>query len=417
MQHEQRTLSDGLILRSPKKNDDVDKYVALHEAVVGEGTIASRLLRHFPNARPDDFLVVEDPQADQFVSASCLLPWKCQLDALTLDVAMLEMIATRPEHRRQGLVRAQIDIYHRRVAERHFDLSIIQGIPYYYRQFGYAYAIDHWARDSLPTYRIPDWDDRLTLSYSLRQATTGDIGDLTRLYRQAMSPVQVHMRRSGEYWRYLIEHAAYPVAMIESPDETMPAGYVALREPEGVARIDVVESCVTSLPCARAVLRHLKQQSADEIRLYWPQDGTLVRLARSFRSTPEPRYQWLARITDTAALLRKMKPVFEERVAGSPCPRLTQPLILNTYHHTAFKLEFVEGRLNSVEELGFVDASNGEDGGDLCIPPEAFVRLILGYRSLAELRDAWPDIDVKAADRDILDILFPRMSSCVLTPY
>ena len=37
------------------------------------------------------------------------------------------------------------------------------------------------------------------------------------------------------------------------------------------------------------------------------------------------------------------------------------------------------------------------DEGDpsfLCIPPEAFVRLALGYRGLEELRDAWPDIVV-----------------------
>jgi hypothetical protein len=59
----------------------------------------------------------------------------------------------------------------------------------------------------------------------------------------------------------------------------------------------------------------------------------------------------------------------------------------------------------------------GADGGDLCIPPDAFVRLVLGYRDLAELQDAWPDIVVKPERRHLLQTLFPKLASYFWMPY
>ncbi len=80
-------------------------------------------------------------------------------------------------------------------------------------------------------------------------------------------------------------------------------------------------------------------------------------------------------------------------------------------------MRFAAGALIDVDAIGFVDSSMGADGGDLCIPPDAFVRLALGYRGLAALWDAWPDIVVREESRRLLDILFPELTSYLCTPY
>ena len=59
----------------------------------------------------------------------------------------------------------------------------------------------------------------------------------------------------------------------------------------------------------------------------------------------------------------------------------------------------------------------GADGGDLCIPPDAFVCLLLGYRSLDQLQDAWPDVRVKPASRYVLELLFPLLQAHLVMPY
>lgn len=76
----------------------------------------------------------------------------------------------------------------------------------------------------------------------------------------------------------------------------------------------------------------------------------------------------------------------------------TGTLCLNLYRQ-AYALKINRGQI-MVEGLGFVDASMGADGGDSAYsPPDAFVRLLLGYRSLEQLRDSWPDIRIKAETR------------------
>jgi hypothetical protein len=59
----------------------------------------------------------------------------------------------------------------------------------------------------------------------------------------------------------------------------------------------------------------------------------------------------------------------------------------------------------------------GADPGDLLIPPDAFVRLVMGYRRLDDLFDAWPDILVKPEMQGLIEALFPPLSSFLCTPY
>ena len=116
------------------------------------------------------------------------------------------------------------------------------------------------------------------------------------------------------------------------------------------------------------------------------------------------------------AFLGKIGPALQQRLAASAWRGLSRELTINLFRE-AFQLRFSNGKLASVDALGFVDSSMGADGGDLCIPPDAFVRLLLGYRSLDELFDAWPDIVVKPAARQLIDLLFPLMNAYLSTPY
>lgn len=139
-------------------------------------------------------------------------------------------------------------------------------------------------------------------------------------------------------------------------------------------------------------------------------------MARTLGARPHSGDQWLIRIPDLPRLLLKLAPLWTERLAGAGRPHFTGELTLNLYRH-AYRLRFADGRLAAVDALGFVDASMGAQGGDLCLPADAFVRLLFGYRTLDELRDAWPDIMVQPARRHLVDALFPQIASYVWLPY
>lgn len=413
----ERDLGGGLVLRTVRSERDAQRYVDFAGALWGQATGIScgYLLRRRPHTTWDDFLYVEDTSSGQLVSTTCLLPWRWRFEDVVLDVAMLEMVGTRADYRNRGLIRAQVERFHEVTRDRGFDLCIIEGIPCYYRQFGYGYGLDHWAHDSLPSWCIPDAREGAPSPYRLRPAVLDDVELLASLYEQAMTAVQCHCLRDAGYWRFLLEHVRFPARIVESCRDGRPAGYVCSALGAGGGGVNVMESGIASAEVALWVLRLLKAEGGGEIRLAWPQEGALVQLARSLGGSPLPHYQWLLRIPDPLRLLTRMTPLLQRRVAGSPYAGLTRDVCLNLYRH-AYTLHFENGQVRA-GPAGFVDASMGADGGDVRLPPEAFARLIFGYRTFEQLWDAWPDIGAKPECRGLVDVLFPRLSSYFNTPY
>lgn len=407
-------LGEGLVLRSVQSQEDADRYAAFNSEYVSaiQGLTCANLLAHHPTMRWDDFFFVEDEGTGAMVSCICLIPWQARLGGVDLRVAMLEMVVTHPDYRHRGLVRKQIEHFHKSVAAQAFDLCIIEGIPYYYRQYGYAYATDHWASDGLAVSRVPDGDGASMLR--LRVATLRDVETLNTFYTQAMSQLAGWTTRTPEYWRYLIEAAMAPVVMLEDATSRAILGYVvAWRTASGAY---IAESAIPAASTALALLQWCKAHMEGEVILGWPAESTLVQVARSLGSSVRPADQWLLRAVDLPTLLQKLAPLMAARLAASPYAGLTADLTLNLFRQ-AYRLRFVAGQLKQVLALGFVDASMGADGGDLCIPPDAFMRLLLGYRTLDELADAWPDMVVRPTRRHLWQVLWPKQSIYFWKPY
>lgn len=410
-------LANQLLLRTVRDERDIDRFAAFHTMVndATQGQTCANLLRHHPTITPADFLLVEDEQNNAIVSTVCLIPWSCRYEEITCRVAMLEMVATHPAYRQRGLVRTLIEHFHQLVKQRQFDLSIIEGIPYYYRQYGYAYAGDHWRYDALPVGHIPAVP-MASARYGFRPATVDDIPVLVQLYARNMAAVQAATLRDAAYWHFLLTHQQYPVELIEDQQQEQVVGYFCTLTQPNQQSSRVIESSLDNAEVAWAVLARLKSMTTGEVQMGWPESNTLVRLARTLGSTTAPPDQWLLRLPDVAHFLLHIGPVLERRLAASAYSGLTVDLTINLFRQ-AFRLGFVAGKLQSVDAIGFVDASMGADGGDLCIPPDAFVRLLFGYRTLAELSDAWPDLVIKPAKRHLFDILFPPMNFYFWMPY
>ena len=406
----EQVVGEHLIFRSVQDEADVQRFIDLNDAVTHEGPITDRLLHHHPATGYENYFLVLDKLTNQAVSSTCLIPWEIDFDGVRLSVAMLEMVATRPDYRHRGLVRTQVERFHDLVANQGFDLSVIQGIPYYYRQYGYAYALDHTPLTVLTTKGIPA---EPTSRYLQRAARLDDIKILVQLYQSAMAFNQLSVYRSAEYWHYLLKYMDYPVYLIEDTQTGQAVGYMTVYRHGNFHR--VLENGTTSAAVALAGLQSLNETGITEVQVAGPPTNSLVQLARGLSGNLLVADQWLWRITDVARLLSRLKPVFERRLANSDWAGLTAQLHLNLYRQ-AYALKIESGRL-TVESLGFVDASMGADGGDFCIPPEAFIRLLFGYRRLTELRDAWPDIRIKPASRNLLAILFPPLEAHILMPY
>ena len=409
-------LGDNLILRSIRDDADRERFVAFNGACNNplEGATCACLLYHHPTATADDFWIVEDTRTGDVVSSTCLIPWTCRFAGLDLRVAQLEMVLTHHAYRGRGLVRLQMENYERAVKERGYDVGIIWGIPYYYRQYGYAYTIDGDTRESLPAWKIPSPEAGTAVPIRLRPATVTDIPRLMQAYSETTAALDFYLERTAAHWRFLLEACRHPVNIVEDAQSGEFLGYATLQRVQKV--VTVLESGLRSGEAAVSLLQQLRAEGALQVLVAWPACTTLAALARSLGSQRVPGGQWLVRFPDVVQFLTRIGPVLENRLAGSALRGLTRELTINLFRR-AYRLRFESGRLAGVDSLGFVDSSMGADGGDVQIPPEAFVRLVTGFRGLDDLSDAWPDILVKPSARPIVEVLFPRLAAYIYTPY
>ncbi|MBL7064275.1 MAG: GNAT family N-acetyltransferase [Anaerolineae bacterium] len=410
-------LGDGLVLRTAADERDVERVAAFNSAIHGPevGPMIHNLFIHHPHTRGQDMVFVEDEQGNQIVSSLCLIPWMWRYEDVEIPAGEMGAVGTLEAYQHRGLVRAQVEYFKRRLRERGCLLSHIQGIPYYYRQFGYEYALPLEGGLRLETRHIPTPPDA---PFTFRLATQDDLPTLMRLYDEAAQHLVIHTVRDETIWRYLLTRTDETDTgcenwLIQDADGQI-VGYVRLPEHHFGEELVVSEVSRLGFEAALATLQRLKtlvgERDKPGIRLNLPADCTLMRLARSLDAHDLTTYAWQIHVPDVAALLRALAPVLERRVAGSPFAGLTRDVRLSLYRETIV-LRFVAGRLTEIATLGF---TGGEESR---FPPLQFIPLLMGYRTVKELRGVYPDVSVAPAWRLLVDTLFPKVESFIYTIY
>lgn len=414
------TLEDGLILRTAKDEQDVERVAALTKTVFeGEevDTLTRGLFLHHPDTSLDDLIFVQDEKSGKAVSTLCLIPWTWRCEDVEIPAGELGIVGTLEEYRGRGLIRKQVELFKQRLRERGCLLSQIQGIPYFYRQFGYEYALplERWLK--LQVRRIPD---RPESAFTFRQATLDDVPTLTRLYDEAAPDLAIHTARDEAIWRYLLTNTKGTVMerdtlLIQDPGGQT-AGYACIAHHGFGEELNVNEVSRLSYDAALATLQHFKQLTIERekpgIRLNLPLGCTLSQVALSLGGRDDGAYAWQIHIPDVAALLRALGPVLERRVAASSLAGLTQDVRLCLYRETIL-LRFAAGKVTEVTNMGFTTGHEEP----IRFPPLQFVPLVLGYRTWQELKAAFPDVGVTPQARLLVDTLFPKTESFIYTIY
>ncbi|MFC1713798.1 GNAT family N-acetyltransferase [Candidatus Poribacteria bacterium] len=416
-----RELGDGLVLKTAASEEDIDRVAECHDIVFGEeeniGEMCRRLFLYHPNTQHSDLIFVEDEKTAEVVSSLCLIPWQWRYENAVLKVGEMGIVGTKEEYRRRGLIRAQADYLKEQLMERGFHLSQIQGIPYFYRQFGYEYTLPLIGGHRVELHQVPDLKEDAKPAFTCRLATVEDLPIIKRLYNEAAQDLQINTCRDDAIWKYLWEHSpatetACGCWVVEDVDGSV-IGYFRVEKHGFGSGVNVAEVSRLSYEAALTVLRQLKKLAVERekpyIRLALPKDCALVRTAHYHGANDLGTYAWQIHIPDMAWLLSAIGPALERRLAESPFAGLTEEVKLNFYRE-AVALHFAEGKLKRVQKL-----DSGE--GSIRIPPRAAVPLVLGYRSREELKNSWPDLGMPSKEAYLIDVLFPRMVSHIYTIY
>jgi hypothetical protein len=302
-----------------------------------------------------------------------------------------------------------VGYFRRRLRDRGCHLSLIQGIPYYYRQFGYTYALPLEGGLIVNARELPSAAPRFTF----RPATIADIPHLARLYAEAMETLAISAVRNDALWRYLlgpmqVTESAAVFWLLEDGDGA-PAGYLRLPDNHFGDELAVSEVSALEYDAALAALHWLVTQAHARqlpgVRLNIAASSSLARLASSLGGRDLGTYAWQVHFPDPAALLRALAPTLDARLAGSPFCRWTGEVEIDLFTG-GVALAIVDGRVASAEPVV-------TPAGDLRLHPDALAPLVLGWRTLDELHATYTDNYVASRWRLLVETLFPRMEGFV----
>ena len=268
-----------------------------------------------------------------------------------------------------------------------------------------------------------------TESLRLRTATVEDIPLLAQLYAiHCSSSLISHVRNETE-WRYemtvpnekSIEHSHFFI--IEDFAGVGVGYFKASYFPDGITVRELAVLPGQSLRFVGEFLTRALQTLSEERAK--AENKPLAPNASFNLGTAHPVYTALGnqlekqikpyafyiRIPDLPAFLRRIGPALEKRLQGSVMENHSGTLRLNFYRRH-LTLVFERGKLR---EVGTYQPETLEDG-DALFPDLTFLQLLLGYRSLADLQHAYPDLyptNERAAV--LLNTLFPPGPSLVST--
>lgn len=440
-----RDLGDGLVLRW-STTEDTERIATLHSLVHREKADAppnahySRQVRglmngDYPLMGPQDFGIIEDTrkEGNPVVASTCLWKHTWTYEGIPFGVGRPEAVATDPAYRHRGLIRALFEMVHAR-SEAEGDLvQAITGIAYFYRQFGYEYALELEDRRATPLALIPKGSEGEPELLTFREATVHDIPVMEALYTRRRKSSIVAELPTHHQWLYEIEtwkkhpelrHTFTFQMIVNAAGETV--GFVACDAYRrgralGVWLLEFVEG-VNRQTAMSSVLRALHAYGLG-IEPILPDTPAFQEISFSLGTTHpvhellgealdhsrEPAYAWYIRVKDLPAFLMHIAPALEQRLATSPVVGLSQEIKLDFYRG-GLRMVFERGRLVGAEDWQAPVYGSAAHGA---FPPLVFLQVLFGHRSIEALRNVFPDVWVSDEARPVLETLFPTRPSFV----
>lgn len=350
----------------------------------------------------------------KIVAGLNLIPSEWSIGGIRIKVAEMGCVATLPKYRHMGLQRRLVSEFLKRAAKLDYDLSAIEGIPYFYRQFGYEYALPLSEETRIRIDQIPDYEPKC----DIRPFTSTDIRKAMQLLSKSQRRFYVHSIRSRGIWSMQQETGIVAEHRFEGhvteKDGKMTAYF---RTNEHQQNRELVLSEVTDLDqqTTQSVLRFLKDNGKQHghetlvtaISYHDPFTEHVVAIGGLKRLPP---YAWQIRATDYVKLFLKMKRLFEKRLSESTFRHLTEKIDFNFCRYTV-QMAIKDGMIVNVERLAT------SDDRTMILNPLVFTQLLLGHRSREELERIYPDFIVRPIRKHLVDVLFPKLPSYIHTTY
>ena len=397
------------------------------------GEFAETVFSHLPGMKNEYWFIAAEEETGEIASAFALIPWTWEMAGTRLKVAEMGIVGTGEVHRNKGLMRLLYREFDATLAEEEFDLAAVQGIPGFYRRFGYYYSIPLEPHIDIPLHLVPySTGGGDGGSYDFRLAEEGDIPFLLGEDEGYRRSNFISVFRDEAHWKYLLTYSprigsGSQFWIMEGREREERCYFRISRQGFGAGLIVSEVSEGISDDALTSLFAFCKKMCAEQnkpyIRLNLAIESTAAKTAISFGASAGRPYAWQIKIPDKIKFLTKIAPVLEARLKEGSLVGFSGTLRLDLYREQ-IDLNWSEGKLESV-----TPGRGGECEKTFFIPEDLFIPLVLGHRTWRELHYTRPDIFPammyvgpgvdSASDKAVrlIDALFPAERSWVYEQY
>lgn len=409
--------------------DDIDELVQFNKEIHGpvDGEMLRRFIDNLPGFRYEMNFYIRHSATGEIVSSANAIPAMWSFAGVPLRDLELGFVGTKDEHQRKGLFNSIYQYFDHMLTEGKYDISSIQGIPYFYRKYGYDFILPlgrmiHLRHTAIPAIIAENRPSFMDIQ--VRPLKDEDTLGLLELYSRAQSRLLVSAERDKELWKaqertQMSEDIHYKTLLLVNDGDVDGYLRVGARKEHGKEKVDAIvvkESSILSYDSVMRTLHFLKEMAleASTSLIEIPGDlaSNLGRIALDYGGILQRGWKYQIRIPNVIQFLNKIRSVLEARLKGSMYQGFSREVLISTYHN-CYRFAFIKGSLEPVENLG-MQSTKSQEG--IRIPPHAFARLIFGEFSVEELRNQDMDFIVRPGRRHLLETLFPKQES-YLYPY
>lgn len=396
-----QSLPAGLVLRTARPADLDQIGALLTERGEAADAVDHHLVVNDPDAGYPSCAVVVD--GDRVVSTVTLLDETLYLNGLAVPAGQVELVATDREYEGRGLVRALMHWAHERSAARGHLMQVMIGIPYFYRLFGYEYAIRMPHNRSVAA--VPPVDGHV-----VRAATADDISVQAELQDAVQRGFDLRMPHAPACWRWLSARTGSVQLLVER--DSVPVGTARITPPDEDDAL-LGEIAATSPAAVHALLAYGQRERKNLMVKERPGSVVGDTLEPCLAPAPDEASAYYVRVGDPVALLDHVRPVLSARLAASGLASGDDEIVVS-FFRSHVRLPCADGAITGVRAGGPMQGPGAIGGAG--VAPDQIGALLFGPHGIAGLTARHPDV-YPGPRLDLMTALFPPVSADLLTFY
>lgn len=369
--------------------DDVSQIAELIAARIGEEDAGeARIVLKDDYFRKRWFVAEEDGQV---LSTAGVFPGQLHIGEVTLGAGAIEFVATREDAEGRGLVRRLLEEIHATAQSRNEMAQWIVGITYFYRKFGYEYAIPVESTYSFAPGEAPT----MPKGWSVQRVTGAEIPDLAAAQATFARSANVALTASRRMWDIYEMSPVYDVIAAQKSNDYA-YGRVYPYEDDRY----LFDLIVNSESAAAALINAAGDGGAYEVTVM-AREAARRHLDAHADSEPSDDAYFL-RVADPVKLLEAMRPVLSSRLREWDASARGEGLI--SLYESSVRFNYGQGQVGPMRLGAAEQAPIGQGGSG--IAPDRIVSLLLGPLGAEKLAELNPDVNL-GEQEELMKALFP----------